>query len=1150
MDATLRRNFALVDAGFCFVAKRCTSPTVQSVLRVANSFGSPTHLTRQHVVELAAHAPDLLILGPRDPTRSRALADLYGPSFDQDNGLEVVTFPLVPQTSQRASAKRKRLFDAALQKRDEQRDKCLVTETKVGAQVLQVDEDRDQQFETMDQPVDDKRHNEWQSSILNVLEQTDLYANQIVHVERRHSCEAQYRPLGPLHLSPRVCGALEKCYGITQLYSHQFEAVEAIGRSENVVLSTTTASGKSLAYNMSMLEMLLEDAKATFVYLFPTKALAQDQLKSLRRLLEAAELPLHLGATFDGDTPMKSRSMVIRETRIFLTNVDMLHVTILPQHRHWKRVFSNLRLLVVDEAHMYRGVFGSHVACVFRRLFRLCALYGSNPQVVCCSATIQNPETHFRQLMPRLPPQLGESVSTSVNDTTRGDLEHDLGPPSLHFFRHRPLRVITKDGAPTAEKLFCIWNPKVSCMKNSNDTRKDEHAYCEPDFSRHATSRNALPRMGQTTRKRKRTDSVSITNRAERRNECQEVNARASTSAIFQGSRILARLVEAEIATLLFCRSRKLTELVLMGVHSILRADPKTRHLVRRVSSYRGGYTLESRRRIEQRLFSGDLLGTVATNALELGIDVGELDCTIHLGLPSSVASLWQQAGRAGRRQQQSAQKQAVAVIVCFDSPLDQYFAQQQHAKELFQLNPEAVSLNPLNRRVLGQHMLCAARESALYSSHSGTAYIDAFVFGRLGDGKCGGSDSNGHVVASEVLQSLVKENKLMECLESGKRASYRVHSCMPKKFRAVSLRSICDEIYTVVVTTSNAVIDGANGEVLDEIPGDKAFFQVYPKAVYLHQAQEYVITRVDNDLRIAFAMKCLEPLTYFTSCRDSTDLEVVRIHNTTRLEHGSQNAKRDCVLLGVGTVSILTRVFGSTMLEKRTMRVLGSSEFSLPPMQSFGEAVWLEFPATLRQQVEAREGASWTAALHGIGHLFVALVHLFILCDAEDVGTEHVNEFERRVKPNRVTIYEKREGGCGLVPEIVKVLPKLVEKSWTIISECGCSEGCPACIQSSGCSEYNHVLDKQGSLQVLDYVRKIFRPQRDDSLHVLHVTILPQHRHWKRVFSNLRLLVVGEAHMYRGVFGSHVACVFRRLFRLCAVYGSNLLADGQSASR
>ncbi|CAI5738573.1 unnamed protein product [Peronospora destructor] len=1034
MEEALRRQFALVDASFCFVAKRHTAPTVRSILRMANSFGS-SQLTRDDLIKLSAVAPELLIVSHSDSTLQ--IDDVYSPVSLSDEDVEVVTFPFVPQTSQRASTKRKKLFDVAL---------LNMTKTTKTSHVGP-DISRKAAVETDEKVLSRMRQsNNWGSSLLTMLQQMDLYTNQIIHVERRSSREAQYRGLKPLQLSSRVCEALDKCYQIKQLYLHQFEAIEAIRRGENVVLSTATASGKSLAYNIPMLDMLLEDSYATFLYLFPTKALAQDQLKSLRRLLKAADLRLHLGATFDGDTPMKSRSMVIRETRVFLTNPDMLHLTILPKHRQWKQVLSNLRLLVVDEAHMYRGVLGSHVACVFRRLFRLCALYGSNPQVVCCSATIQNPDTHFRQLLPPLPPQSIHSLSCPADATARKYLDEDTGPPNLHFFRQRPLKVITKDGAPSVEKLFCVWNPKAAGTTSADDVQTDPSAHHKPNSSRFIHLSKVLPCVAATRKRKRIKDRPS---NAEPDDEAQKLGANVTKSAIFQGARILARLVEAEIATLLFCRGRKLTELVLMNVHSILKADPRTQNLVHRVSSYRGGYTVESRRRIEQRLFSGDLLGVVATNALELGIDIGELDCTIHLGLPSSIASLWQQAGRAGRRQQQSNPKPSVAIIVCFDAPLDQHFAQQQHAMELFKLEPEAATLNPLNQRILGQHLLCAARELALYSCQSGTSYIDSFVFGSLNDSEGDGSNNGGQAVMSEVdvvLQSLVKENNLMKCSEPDGHISYRIHSCMPKKFRAVSLRSICDENYVVVVSSNNAHNDGADGEILDEIPGDRAFFQVYPTAVYLHQAQEYVITRLDNVQRIAFAKKCLKPLTYFTSC------------------------------LCVGTVSILTRVFGSTRVEKRTMRVLETNEFSLPPMQSFGEAVWLELPAAIRQQVEARGGASWTAALHGVGHLFVALVRLFILCDTDDIGTEHVNEFEQRVKPNRVTIYEKREGGSGLVAEIVKIFPKLIEKSWTIGSECLCAEGCPACIQSTGCSEYNHVLDKQGSLQVLDYLRSTIR--------------------------------------------------------------------------
>ncbi|KAG3237261.1 hypothetical protein PI124_g17749 [Phytophthora idaei] len=949
MDEGLRRHFALVDASFCFVAKYRAAPTVRNVLCVANSFGS-SQLTRQNLVELAAIAPYLLILElPKTTLQSRS-DDVFSPRPVSEEDLEVVTFPLAPQTSQRASTKRKSLFDAALKKNNdvvEGREQTKEHQVSTGNKDSEPASTDPKKTTTSFTPNEQAPlQTDWGSSVLTMLQQMDLYKNQIVHVERRSARQAQYRDLEPLQLCKQVCKALNKCYSIKQLYSHQFEAIEAIRRGENAVLSTATASGKSLAYNVPMLDILLEDPNATFMYLFPTKALAQDQLKSLRWFLEAADLPLHLGATFDGDTPMKSRSMVIRETRIFLTNPDMLHLTILPQHQQWKKVLSSL-----------------------------------STHVVCCSATIRNPEAHFRQLLPTLPRQ-----SMRADADAEANTEEDMVPPNLDFFRQRPLRVITEDGAPSVEKLFCVWNPEVA------KTRSSLQVSSQPaDVSK---SSSAV----LTPRKRKHIEDIVSRQNPGEEEQKNEVNS--STSAIYQGSRILARLVEAEVATLLFCRGRKLTELMLMNVHSILKADPKTQNMLRRVSSYRGGYTLEARRRIEQRLFSGDLLGVVATNALELGIDIGELDCTIHLGLPSSIASLWQQAGRAGRRQQQSKQTQSVAVIVCFDAPLDQHFAQKQHAMELFQLEPEAASLNPMNQRVLGQHLLCAARESVLYSSQSGTAYIDSLVFGGLNDNtRITEGDEPAASEVSKVLLPLVKEKRLMKCSEAGGHLSYRVHSCMPKKFRAVSLRSICDENYTVVATSNTTVNDVAGGEVLDEIPGDKAFFQVYPTAVYLHQAQEYLITRLDNIQRIAFAKKCLQPLTYFTTCRDFTDLEV-------------EQTSSHCLTCN------------------RSEKLYGSNSQA-------------NYETTSKKRVE-------------------------------DVGTEHVNEFEQRVKPNRVTIFERREGGSGLVPEIVRVLPKLIEKAWTIASECSCPDGCPACIQSSGCSEYNHVLDKQGSLQVLDYLHSV----------------------------------------------------------------------------
>jgi DEAD/DEAH box helicase domain-containing protein len=478
-------------------------------------------------------------------------------------------------------------------------------------------------------------------------------------------------------------------------------------------------------------------------------------------------------------------------------------------------------MIVVDEAHMYRGVFGSHVACVFRRLFRLCALHGSNPQVVCCSATIQNPNEHFRLLFPRLPPP--ETVHSEANNQNNGAAERvevlavcvppanaskpTESPPNFHFFRARELKVITEDGAPRSEKLFCMWNPRASPADSDQLRRND-----------------AAPITTQASKPKKRKRTQASASESEHKSDGtsqSEAHSMGSdgvgtaikddepvsrtTSAIFHSARIFSRLMEAEVHTLLFCRGRKLSELVLMTVHSVLgdgSSDPSSKTplsstarqragILKRISTYRGGYTVDDRRAIERRLFNGDLLGVIATNALELGIDVGALDCTVHLGLPTSVASLWQQAGRAGR--QRSAQS-STAVIVCFDAPLDQYFC--RHAQELFRLPPEAVALNPNNEKILSQHLVCAARETPLYSPQSGLSYIDSFVFGPLGSTKVDSAMGEHSLSVRAVLTPLLDERKLMRWSEP-QGESYRVHACAPKT-GSVSLRSINEISYTV----------------------------------------------------------------------------------------------------------------------------------------------------------------------------------------------------------------------------------------------------------------------------------------------------------------------------------------------------------------
>ncbi|MGQ9668435.1 MAG: DEAD/DEAH box helicase, partial [Anaerolineae bacterium] len=389
---------------------------------------------------------------------------------------------------------------------------------------------------------------------LDRIRRSRFYRGQIVHEKQFPARPARYATLNEL-LPPALEHALAGL-GITHLYSHQAEAIAAIRRGEHVVIATGTASGKTLAYNVPVLWRILEEPRARALYLFPIKALAQDQLRALRQILERMGWELPLG-TYDGDTPQTARARLRKSAAILLTNPDMLHVGILPNHTAWSHFLANLRYVVIDEAHAYRGVFGSQVACVLRRLRRLCAFYGNYPQFICCSATISNPGEHVRAL-------------TGL-----------------------PARVITDDGAPAGPKRFVLWNPPFL------------------DVAR--TSRRS-----------------------------------ANSEAAF----LQTELALAGVRHIVFTRSRKVAELILLYVRRALQEQAPA--LVERIKSYRAGYLPEQRRRIEQELFQGQLLGVTATTALEMGIDIGDLDAAVLVGYPGPIASPWQQAGRAGRRRDES----------------------------------------------------------------------------------------------------------------------------------------------------------------------------------------------------------------------------------------------------------------------------------------------------------------------------------------------------------------------------------------------------------------------------------------------------------------------------------------------------------------
>ncbi|KAF0934396.1 hypothetical protein E2562_025015 [Oryza meyeriana var. granulata] len=557
-------------------------------------------------------------------------------------------------------------------------------------------------------------------------------AGQITHVELIPGREASFAEL-PGHLSSAMRDAL-RSIGVTRLYAHQAQAVQSAISGEHVVVSTSTSSGKSLCYNIPVLESISQSSTPCALYIFPTKALAQDQVKTLLEMKPAFRSDFDV-SIYDGDTAMKDRTRIRNTARLLITNPDMLHMSILPCHGQFKRILSNLSYIVVDEAHSYKGAFGCHAALILRRLKRICSyVYGSNPTFIFCTATLANPREHVMELA-----KLDRVV------------------------------LIDNDTSPCGSKHFLLWNPPVS---NAQDRRPN---------------------------------------------------------SVLQVSCLFAEMVQLGLRCIAFCKTRKLCEQVLMHTREILQETAA--ELVDSICVYRGGYIASDRRKIEADLFGGKLRGVAATNALELGIDVGHIDATLHLGFPGSMASFWQQAGRSGRRA-----KQSIAVYVAFEGALDQYFMRSPH--KLFGKPIEHCQVDSQNRKVLEQHLACAASEYPLRLEH------DESYFG-----------SSMNSVMMTLKDKLTNNSGVWKYIGPDKKPSHNV-----------SIRAIEHDRYRVINRESN--------RVLEEIEESKAFFQVYDGAIYMHQGVSYLVDKLDLSARIAYCK--VFDLNYYTKVQDYTEISVI----------------------------------------------------------------------------------------------------------------------------------------------------------------------------------------------------------------------------------------------------------------------------------
>ncbi|HEY5662278.1 MAG TPA: DEAD/DEAH box helicase [Gaiellaceae bacterium] len=725
-----------------------------------------------------------------------------------------------------------------------------------------------------------------------------LVGDELAHVETVPPAEPRLAPL-PDELDPGLREALP----FDGLYGHQREAWDVAARGEHLVLATGTASGKSLAFNLPVLDAIAREPKERALYLYPTKALAQDQARALAEL----HAPNVRAAIYDGDTPGERRWQIRRWANVILTNPDMLHVGVLPHHDRWADVLHNLRYVVVDEAHVYRGVFGSHVGNVLRRLRRLARVYGADPQFLFASATIANPG--------ELAAALGGVVAT----------------------------VVDGDAAPRAERTIALWNPEL----------------LDPELGLRA-------------------------------------------SALGEASRLLAELVTRGLRTICFAKSRRAAELI--HKFTVDRVDTATG---KRLAPYRAGYTPAQRRDIERRLVEGELLGVSATDALELGIDIGLLDCAISVGFPGTVASLRQQWGRAGRR------GHGLAVLIASEDALDQYFMREPDA--LLERRVEAAILDHANPRVLDGHVRAAAFEAPVDDADRAT----------LGD-------------------AALERAPLLPELKRTKRGYVWAGRDYPAG--QFGLRSATPDTF--------AVVEAQSGTVLGLVERERAYSTVHEGAVYLHLGESYLVRELDLQARTAVVTPYSGD--YYTQTKKETN---------TAIEETLRTERRCGLELAFGRISVTEQVVAYQKKSIRDQSTLETLGLDLPETSFETEAIWyLPEPEQLRglEQMPKLLGT-----LHAAEHSMIALLPLWAMCDRWDIGGLSTNIHFQTSRPT-VFIYDGHAGGVGITERGFAAFEGWVADTAQMLEGCPCSDGCPSCVQSPKCGNLNELLDKDGALTFL----------------------------------------------------------------------------------
>lgn len=713
----------------------------------------------------------------------------------------------------------------------------------------------------------------------------------------RHEIPARPAVYGdwPTDFPAGLRSALES-RGITRPYRHQATAIAHALAGRNTVVITPTASGKSLCYNAPVVQSILQDPNARALYLFPTKALSHDQYGELYELTKASGGDIKI-YTYDGDTPPATRRALRDSGNIVVTNPDMLHAGILPHHTTWIRLFENLRYVVIDELHQYRGVFGSHMAGVLARLRRICAFYGRQPTFLCSSATIANPKELAEQL-------LGE-----------------------------PVELVDENGAPTGPRTFLFYNPPV----------------------------------------------VN-----------KELNVRRSVR--LEARRLAMRFLANEHQVILFGKSRMDVEVMttyLKRGMARLHRDPE------KVTGYRGGYLPNERRAIEKGLRSKEILGVVSTNALELGVDIGSLEVSIMAGYPGTIASAWQQAGRAGRRGAPS-----VSIYVAGSSALDQFL--MKHPEYFFGASPESAHINPTNLPIYAAHLKCAAFE---------VPFEEAESF-------CGTD-------AGPVLQYLEDEHLLRH---SGNRWHYASDAYPAED---ISLRSAAGENFIVLDT-------GRQNEVIAEVDFDSAPFLIHDDAVYIHNGRPYLVEKLDWDRRTAYVRH--KAVDYYTDAESSSTVQVLMVDDELPGAPGALIVARR-----FGDVSVQTVIAKFKKVKFETQESIGYGPVQVPALEIQTQAAWLTLSGDELRRMNARF-SDLGGALRGIAALLRHAVPLHVLCDPRDFSVYATLKSPFDQQP-AVYAWDRYPGGIGIAQRVHRSFPEILATARRMVGECSCERGCPSCI-------------------------------------------------------------------------------------------------------